>query len=231
MRDQFLSAALSVAKDLNRDEPEVAANIGIQLEHMGLETWSISVRRRIRDSMNYIQPKKIIQTGAGIGHLTAWLLDYFSTKNIVEKFQVVEEGNRFAVILSRLQERFSKINMQVKVGKLSLLAAEHKAWAITRDGEPPLLENADVIIVNSSLKNLADEVRMMLSHLNENGVLLTVEPVPPVGERDEEDPEVVGFNSWMELVKDTSETHHIAFAPLFGGTIVAWLKKFDMSQD
>ena len=57
-------------KELSRDEPEVAANIGKQLEHMGLSTWSISVRRRVRDAIARLSPKNIIQTGAGIGHLS-----------------------------------------------------------------------------------------------------------------------------------------------------------------
>jgi hypothetical protein len=55
--------------------------------------------------------------------------------------------------------------------------------------------------------------------------LFTVEPTPPVGDRETDDPEVDGFNGWMELIKDSNETHHLAFAPLFGGTIVAWLPR------
>ena len=65
----------------------------------------------------------------------------------------------------------------------------------------------------------------MLPLLSRNGVLFTTEPTPPVGDREEDDQEVVGFNKWMELIKDTNETHYLAFAPLFGGTIVAWLAK------
>ena len=65
----------------------------------------------------------------------------------------------------------------------------------------------------------------MLGILSRNGVLFTLEPTPPVGEKQDDDPEVVGFNRWMELIKNTNDTHHIAFAPLFGGTIVAWFAK------
>ena len=72
---------------------------------------------------------------------------------------------------------------------------------------------------------LADDVEVMLKILNKNGILLTIEPTPPVGDRDTTDPEVVGFNKWMELIKSTNDTHHLAFAPLFGGTIVAWFAK------
>ena len=62
MREDVLAAVLAADKELSRDEPEVAANIGKQLEHMGLSTWSISVRRRITDSIARLRPKTIIQT-------------------------------------------------------------------------------------------------------------------------------------------------------------------------
>lgn len=225
MREDVLAAILAADKELSRDEPEVAANIGKQLEHMGLSTWSISVRRRIRDAIARVQPKSIIQTGAAIGHLTAWILDYFEGKNGVEKFQIIEEGNRFAVILTRLCQRYSKVPTSIVVGAPSLLTSELKAWNISKVGDPPILENADVIIVDAPMERLAEDVSSLLPLLNKNGVLFTVEPEPPVGDREEDDPEVVGFNKWMDLIRDSNETHHIAFAPLFGGTIVAWLSK------
>lgn len=225
MREDVLAAILAADKELSRDEPEVAANIGKQLEHMGLSTWSISVRRRIRDAIARVQPKSIIQTGAAIGHLTAWILDYFEGKEGLEKFQIIEEGNRFAVILTRLCQRYSEVPTNIVVGAPSLLTSELKAWNISKVGDPPILESADVVIVDAPMERLADDVSSMLPLLNKNGVLLTVEPEPPVGDREEDDAEVVGFNKWMELIKASNETHHIAFAPLFGGTIVAWLSK------
>lgn len=225
MREDVLAAVLAADKELSRDEPEVAANIGKQLEHMGLSTWSISVRRRIRDSIARLRPKTIIQTGAAIGHLTAWILDHYEGKDNLEKFQIIEEGNRFAVILARLCQRYVEVPTNIVVGTPSLLTSELKAWTISKVGEPPILENADAIIVDASMERLAEDVSSMLPLLNKNGVLLTTEPEPPVGDRDEEDPEVVGFNKWMDLIRDSNDTHHIAFAPLFGGTIVAWLPK------
>ena len=105
MRDEILAALLTANKELSRDEPEVATNIGLQLEHMGLSTWSISVRRRIRDAISRLEPKNIIQTGAGIGHLSAWLFDHFEQVEGIENFQMIEDGNRFAVILKRLSQR------------------------------------------------------------------------------------------------------------------------------
>ena len=225
MREDVLAAILSADKDLSRDEPEVAANIGKQLEHMGLSTWSISVRRRIRDAIARLQPNSIIQTGAAIGHLTAWILDYYEGREGLEKFQIIEEGNRFAVILTRLCQRYSEVPTSIVVGTPWLLTSELKAWKISKVGDSPILENADAIIVDSPMGKLAEDVTAMLPLLNKNGVLFTVEPEPPVGDREEDDTEVVGFNKWMDLIRDSNETHHIAFAPLFGGTIVAWLSK------
>ena len=225
MREEVLAAILAADKDLSRDEPEVAANIGQQLEHMGLTTWSISVRRRIRDAIARLSPKNIIQTGAGIGHLSAWILDYFEGKKELEKFQLIEEGNRFAVILTRLCQRYDSVPTSIVVGTPSLLTSELKAWKISKTGDAPILEKADAIIVDAPMEKLAGDIGAMLPLLNSNGVLFTTEPTPPVGDREEDDPEVLGFNKWMELIRDSNETHHLAFAPLFGGTIVAWLPK------
>ena len=229
MRDEVLSALLAPAKELSRDEPEVAANIGIQIEHMGLETWSISVRRRIRDAVAKLEPKRIIEAGAGIGHLTAWLLDHFSGGNRPDSFQIVEEGNRFAVILARLCERYSDSPSRIIVGRPSTLVAEARAWNLAgaEIGDAPIGPKADCIIVHAQLATLSVEISALLTMLSPNGVLFTVEPTPPVGERDDSDPEVVGFNSWMELIRTTNDTHHLAFSPLFGGTIVAWLPRQD----
>ncbi len=225
MREDVLAAVLSADKELSRDEPEVAANIGKQLEHMGLSTWSISVRRRIRDAVARLQPETIIQTGAGIGHLSAWILDHYEGRDGLEKFQIIEEGNRFAVILARLCQRYSEVPTNIVVGSPSLLTSELKAWTISKVGDSPILERADAIIVDAPMERLAEDVGAMLPLLNSNGVLFTTEPTPPEGERSSDDQEVVGFNNWMELIRKSNETHHIAFAPLFGGTIVAWLPK------
>ncbi|MBJ64187.1 MAG: hypothetical protein CMB55_05275 [Euryarchaeota archaeon] len=225
MREEVLGAVLAADKNLSRDEPEVAANIGKQLEHMGLETWSISVRRRIRDAVARLEPKTVIQTGAAIGHLSAWLLDHFENSSGLEQFQLIEEGNRFGVILTRLCQRYSSVPTKVVIGAPSLLTSELKAWTISRTGDSPILERADVIIVDAPAERLAGDIALMLPLLTDNGVLFTTEPNAPSGDRETDDPEVVGFNDWMELIRESNETHHLAFAPLFGGTLVAWLPK------
>ena len=88
-----------------------------------------------------------------------------------------------------------------------------------------MLESAEAIIVDAPLERLADDVTSMLPLLTNNGVLFTVEATPPVGDREEDDAEVVGFNKWMDLIRESNESHHLAFAPLFGGTIVALLPR------
>ena len=206
MREEVLSTLLTANNELSRDEPQVAANIGAQLEHMGLSTWSISVRRRIRDAISRIEPKNVIEIGSGIGHLSAWLMDHFESNTSPEIFQMVEEGNRFAVILTRLKDRYSSVNSKVIVGKTAILAGETKARKLADGivGAPPLKENAEAIIVNSQLDRIASDIESMLPLMSKNGVLFTVEPIPPVGDRAEDDPEVVGFNKWMELIKSTT---------------------------
>jgi hypothetical protein len=56
-----------------------------------------------------------------------------------------------------------------------------------------------------------------------------LEPLVPAGDVDEDDEAgmavVEGFNSWINLIQSTNETHYIAFNPLFGGTLVAFLEK------
>ena len=61
--------------------------------------------------------------------------------------------------------------------------------------------------------------------------MFTVEPDMPSGEVDDDDEIgmalVNGFNRWIEVIGETKATHHIAFMPLFGGTLVAWLPVHD----
>ena len=77
MREEVLAALLAADKELSRDEPEVEANLGIQMEHMGLETWSISVRRRIRDTVLRLNPDRIQGNNYHFLHIqTLHLLHY-----------------------------------------------------------------------------------------------------------------------------------------------------------
>jgi len=191
---------------------------------MGLQTWSVSIRRRIRDVVAKLQPKKIIEVGCGIGHLSAWLLDHLAVHGEVESYDLVEQGNRFAVILKRLKDRYPQVKTRIVVGEAISLIGQTNAWKLSglKDQDPPLISEADLIIVDSRLDLIAENIESLLTYLCPTGVLLTVEPIPPVGDLSTDDPNVIGFNRWMELIKTTSQSHHLAFAPLFGGSIVAW---------
>ena len=76
---------------------------------------------------------------------------------------------------------------------------------------------------------MAKTIQTCLPLLSPNGVIVTTEPMVPTGEIDEEDESkmalVTGFNDWIELIKSTQKEYHVAFIPVFEGTIVAFLKK------
>ena len=99
-RSQMLGNLFGKPADLSKDEPEIAANINEQLHHMGLETWPISVIRRVRDGLYRIDPKNVLEVGGGIGHRSAWMLDQFDSQSKPNRYDIIEQGNKFAVIIS-----------------------------------------------------------------------------------------------------------------------------------
>ena len=90
-RDDVLPALLVADDQRSRNEPEIAANIATQLEHMGLHTWSISVLRRLRDAIGRLSPTSVLEIGASIGHRSAWLYDLFTSQK-PKKYEMVEKG-------------------------------------------------------------------------------------------------------------------------------------------
>ena len=234
LRDQVLPSLLSADHERSRDEPEIATNIATQLEHMGLSTWSMSVLRRLRDSIGRQEPKNVLEVGGSIGHRSAWLFDLFN-EHPIDRFDIVEQGAKFGVILHRLQTRYEASSWSsIIVNDFSTLCAEEKAWKLTTASgvgtdDRRLSDRYDAIIIDSPISRLATDLQNGLSLLSPNGVLYTTEPDTPVGEYDELDLDgkanVDGFNAWIELIQKTQTTHHIAFVPLFGGTIVAFFKR------
>jgi len=233
-RGDVLAYLLAKDEKQPQDEPLIAANIHEQLQHMGLSTWSISVLRRLRDAIGRLSPDRVLEVGASIGHRTAWLLDDFERKERSPKtLTLVEQGGKFGVILQRLLQRYEALAWaSVVVGKPEQLAAEHQAWALASAtgaelSQTPFESGYDAIVVDGPSSVRADLVATYLSMLNDNGVLFTVEPDMPTGDVAEDDAEgmamVNGFNRWIEVVGETQSTHHVAFMPLFGGTLVAWL--------
>ena len=66
--EEAFRAALGARQDLGREAPEVAANIGVQMGHMGLDVPTVSVVRRLRDIVVTLQPRKVAEVGGTIGH-------------------------------------------------------------------------------------------------------------------------------------------------------------------
>ncbi len=232
-RSDILTHLMAKDGQQPRDEPEIAANIGQQLQHMGLTTWSISIHRRLRDALVRLAPQSVLEVGASIGHRTAWLLDAFEREQVPKHLTLVEQGAKFGVILHRLVTRYDALNWtDIVVGEPLQLAADHAAWSIattisTELSETKFQSSYDAIIIDGPSPNRAELVKTYLPMLSANGVLFTKEPDMPTGEVDADDEQgmalVNGFNAWMDLIRQTQVTHHVAFMPLFGGTLVAWL--------
>jgi predicted O-methyltransferase YrrM len=217
-----------------RDEPLIAANIHEQLRHMGLSTWSISIHRRLRDALARQQPSSVLEIGAAIGHRSAWFLDLWErSQRSLTSYTLVEQGGKFGVILQRLLNRYEALSWaSVVVGEPMQLAAEHQAWSLAaatnaEHARSPIESSYDAIVIDGPSNQRAQLVKTYLPFLSSNGVLYTVEPDMPSGDVAEDDEEgmalVNGFNAWIELVSETQSTHHVAFMPLFGGTLVAWM--------
>jgi predicted O-methyltransferase YrrM len=235
-KEAVLAHLLSADSNRSRDEPEIARNIGTQLQHMGLGTWSISILRRLRDALGRLQPKSILEVGAGIGHRSAWIYDIFEMdEQYPESYQIVEDGAKFAVIIRRLMQRHNAdAYTSIVVGNIDTLVAESNAWVAASSsgievGSPPLNPQHDAIIVDGVSENRSRHVESLLKFLSPNGVLFTVEPDMPLGDVEESDVDgmrtVDGFNHWIQLIQRTTQTHHVAFMPLFGGTLVAMTRK------
>ena len=235
-KDEILAQLLTADASRVRDEPEIAANISTQLQHMGLSTWSISAHRRLRDALGRLKPNRVIEVGGGIGHRSAWIYDLFVQDGFTpERYDIIENGAKFAVIIHRLMTRYEgESYTKIVVGVLDGLVGETLAWKAASStglevGDAPIQPEADAIIVDGKSSIRAKNVELMLPFLAPGGVLFTLEPDMPVGDVDPEDTEgmalVEGFNAWIELIQSSNETHHIGFMPLFGGTLVAMIPR------
>ena len=81
MRSDSDIMAILLSEDEERDqsEPEVASSIGELLLHLDIALLPRSIRARIRDVCSRISPKNAVIIGGGIGHLSAWLFDLWSS--------------------------------------------------------------------------------------------------------------------------------------------------------
>ena len=156
----------------SRDEPAIATNIGTQLQLMGLTTWSISLLRRLRDALGRLKPESILEVGAGIGHRSAWIYDLFAVDGLQpQRYQLVEDGAKFAVILRRLMLRHdAESYTSIVVGNLDALIGETNAWHAASStglevGSPRLESGNDVIIVDGLSETRARSVEALLPFL------------------------------------------------------------------
>ena len=230
--EEAFRAALGARQDLGRDAPDIAANIGVQMGHMGLDVPTVSVVRRLRDIVVTLQPRKVAEVGAAIGHTTAWLLDAWSREDVVapDLVDLMEEGNRFAVILDRVIKRYGMEEAaRVVVGTVDEHAPQTRAWRLahlaSKERPPTLMDALDVLILRGGIDSLSARATSGLELLRKGGVLLLIEPAVPgedVNDSTEEGAAIIaGFNAWISFVQRCSEEHDLAFVPVHGGTIVA----------
>ena len=124
-----------------------------------------------------ISPNSLLEVGASIGHRSAWLLDLFDTQTKPRRYDIVEQGNKFAVIIKRLVDRYEASGWtNIKVGELQTLAAETMAWKAATvtgldAGDAPLETDYDTIIVDEKPEVLAKSIESCLQLLSPNGVL------------------------------------------------------------
>jgi len=239
--DEALASLLAKDSSQPRKEPEIAANISTQLKHMELSALPLSMMRRIRDIVHRIKPKAVIEIGAGIGNLSAWLFDLWQRESEQpESYELVESGPKFGIILNRLIKRYDADNWaRSRVAKFAAISAEAKAWKLAAAssanvaaqgsmGDCPLNYPADLIIVDVGEDN-SECIRQALPLLSDGGVILTAEPEVPTDDPAEDDEfgqaRIAAFQGWMDLIKELSITHHLAFQPITGGTLVAIIKK------
>ena len=236
--EDALAALLSKNPDQPKDEPDVAASIGAQLEHMELDSMPTSLRRRIRDIISRVEPNRVCEVGSGIGHLSAWLLDHWSSNPKPEHFDMIEAGGKFGVILTRLIRRYdSEVWAHIRVGDFESLCAELDSWnaANTTTDEaaattaPPLRAPYEIVIVDVGDIGKVEAIQRSFNLLVPGGLILTAEPEVPVddvGDIPESGPinpgqaRVAAFNEWTQFITEINQTNPVGFVPLFGGTLV-----------
>jgi len=236
--EDALAALLAKDSDQPRGEPDVAASIGAQLEHMELDSMPTGLRRRIRDIIARVQPKRVCEVGSGIGHLSAWLFDYWDTHNHPEHFDMVEAGGKFGVILTRLLRRYDAEDWaHVKVGDFETICAELDSWrAANRTTDeaavtspPPLHAPYEIIIVDVGDIGKVEAIQHSFDLLVPGGLILTPEPevpvddvgdIPEAGPLNPEQARVAAFNEWTQFITEINQTNPVGFVPLFGGTLV-----------
>ena len=236
-QEEIMSSLLA-ASELGDEEPEIAANITQQMLHMELEPLSRSMRARLRDIVVRLAPSHFIEVGAGIGQLSAWFHDAWEDGEHPNYYAMVDEGQRFGVILQRVVERYSATDWcHVRVGPWDTMVSESIAWLAANASMPEEARSgsilpvpADVVLVNTDWRSQVKDLEKAFQLLRPGGVLLTPEPLVPssdVGDYPEGEPQndaqmrVEVFNHWIRLVQQWSTEHAIGIVEVKGGSIVA----------
>jgi len=238
---EMFEMLLSEDESRTSDEPEIAANIGEQMIHMGLRPLSRTIRTRIRDICSRIPAKNVILVGGGIGHLSAWLFDMWCSdenSNITspESFTIIEEGGKFGVILNRLIKRYNADSWsKVIVKPWGEIVAESSSWfasnAASLDIAPfsllPL--PIDLIIIDLPENERIDALVNSFDLLSPGGIIIIKEPEVPTGDVGEikddvgitkAQEKVLYFNKWIKAIRSFSEHNSLSFVELNGGSLV-----------
>ena len=197
------------------DVPEVTANIGEQMAHMDLTTMPLPASHLVTKISQTIAPKDVLEVGAGIGHLSSWLLHTWSESSSPPKrYMLVESGSKFCVILNRVVERFG-------AGSWSqIVNADWCEWV----EENNVKAGFDLAVVDVGWEKQTDCLMAPLPLMAKDGLLITLEPDLPL--EDETDSEkIAAFNGWITLVRMMNETHELSFVPTGGATLLLVRRK------
>jgi hypothetical protein len=244
----LMAALLAEDTERSASEPDIAAGIVEQMLHMEMQPLPRSIRVRIRDVIARVEPASVVEVGAGIGHLSAWLYDLWNVESGPKKYLMVEEGSRFAVVLKRLTDRHGSPEWAKIVVSpwLTLAAQSLAAAASSASSEGQVLPDShdssavtialpvDAIIIHPSESGTVANIEAALSLLSVGGILLTPEPLVPTADVGLAEPgapltkgqqQVEEFNAWISLVKGSEATHSIGFVECTGGTLVAFRRR------
>ena len=77
-----------------------------------------------------------------------------------------------------------------------------------------------MVIVDVMSHPDVSDVSVALSHLRKGGLLIVVEPPEPPEDASKDDPSVIRFQSWIDLIHREHDCRAISFVPITGGVLV-----------
>lgn len=220
---EALAALLQRHDSLPREIPPVSAAIAEQAQHMSLPLPSTSICRRIRDIVIRFRPERLLEVNASIGLVTSWLLAAHEHHGFHPiSHHVLDRGGKFGVILQRLIARFgSPEHVHLCIAEYDALLAESRAvQALADSGSHHLPTEVDMVIVDVMSHPDVSDVSVALSHLRKGGLLIVVEPPEPPEDASKDDPSVIRFQSWIDLIHREHDRRAISFVPITGGVLV-----------